>query len=65
VALMLRGLAGQVQDLRREVDALRGLLEGGAAVEERDEDETIRVPMRRFVPGRPREASIEQLRRTS
>jgi hypothetical protein len=65
VALMLRGLAGEVQDLRHEVAGLRRLLEGGAAVEEREEDETIRVQMRRFAQGRPRQASIEQLRRTS
>ena len=65
LALMIRGLAGEVQDLRREVRALRRAQEERVAVEETEGEEQIRVQQRRFVPGRPRLASIEQLRRTS
>ncbi|MFA6108262.1 MAG: zf-HC2 domain-containing protein [Candidatus Latescibacterota bacterium] len=65
LALMIRGLAGEVQDLRREVRALRRAQEERVAVEETEGEEPIRVQQRRFVPGRPRLASIEQLRRTS
>ena len=65
LALMLRGLASEVQDLRRTVDGLRRDLAEGEWTEEREEDEDIRVQTRRFGTGRPRQASIEQLRRTS
>ena len=71
LALMLRGLAGEVQDLRREMGALRRALETGetAPAEEREEDEDIQVRMQRFPAGLPasrqRPGSIEQLRRTS
>lgn len=69
LALMLRGLAGEVQDLRREVGALRRALETEELAEEREEDEDIQVRMQRFPAGLPasrqRSGSIEQLRRTS
>jgi anti-sigma factor RsiW len=65
LALMIRGLAGEVQDLRREVRSLRRAQEERVAAEEAEEEESIRVQQRRFVPGQPRLASIERLRRTS
>lgn len=65
LALMIRGLAGEVQDLRREVRALRRLQEEQTSVGEAEGEESIRVQQRRFVPGQPRLASIERLRRTS
>lgn len=64
LALMIRGLAGEVQDLRREVTTLRRELAVTEGVEEQEDDEDIRLRRRRFTT-RPREASIEQLRRTS
>ena len=64
LALMLRGLAGQVHDLQREVSALRRQVAEGGGTEEREEED-IRVQTRRFAGGRPRAASIEQLRRSS
>jgi len=72
VALMVKGLASEIQDLRRAVDALRRQLEqeewaeraAEAAEAEREYGE-IRVSRNPFRPtGRPREASIEQLRRS-
>lgn len=72
VALMVKGLASEIQDLRRAVDGLRRQLEQ-AEWEERAtevaelerEHGDIRVSANPFRPaGRPREASIEQLRRT-
>lgn len=65
LALMIRGLAGEMQDLRREVRALRRAQEERTAAGEAEGEEQIRVQQRRFAPGRPRLASIEQLRRTS
>jgi anti-sigma factor RsiW len=64
VALLLRGLAGQVQDLHHEVRALRRQVAEGAWSEDR-EPEDIRVTARAFAGGRSRQASIAQLRRTS
>ena len=64
LALMIRGLAGEVQDLRREVTTLRRELAVTEWAEEQESEEDIRLRGRRFT-ARPREASIEQLRRTS
>jgi len=64
LALMIRGLAGEVQDLRREVTTLRRDLAVTEWAEEPEDEEDIRLRGRRFT-ARPREASIEQLRRTS
>ncbi len=64
VALLLRGLAGQVQDLQQEVRALRRQVAEGGWSEDR-EPEDIRVATRAFAGGRSRQASIAQLRRTS
>lgn len=72
VALMVKGLASEIQDLRRTVEALRRQLEqaewaerGGEATEAEREYGEIRVSRNPFRPtGRPREASIEQLRRS-
>ncbi|MFC1526702.1 anti-sigma factor family protein [Candidatus Latescibacterota bacterium] len=72
VALMVKGLASEIQDLRRTVDALRLQLEQGEweerateVAESEREVGDIRVTTHRFRPtGRPREASIEQLRRS-
>ncbi len=71
VALMVKGLASEIHDLRRTVDGLRRQLEQAEWAErgaEMDEAEReygeIRVSASPFRPtGRPREASIEQLRR--
>ena len=65
VALMLRGLAGELQDLRRTVDTLRADLEESGWTEERDTGEEIRVSPRPFASGRLRPGSIEQFRRSS
>lgn len=72
VALMVKGLASEIHDLRRTVDGLRRQLEQaewaerGAEVAEADREYgEIRVSASPYRPmGRPREASIEQLRRT-
>jgi len=72
VALMVKGLASEIHDLRRTVDGLRRQLEQaewaerGAELEEEERDfGGIRVSSNPFRPtGRPREASIEHLRRT-
>ena len=72
VALMVKGLASEIQDLRRTVDGMRRQLEQAewaeraseAAEPEREYGE-IRVSRNPFrPPGQPREASIEQLRRS-
>ncbi len=65
LALMLRGLAGEVQDLRRTVDSLRREVEEGEWAEEREAGEEIRVPSRSFASGRLRSGSIEQFKRSS
>ena len=65
VALMVRGLAGELQDLRRTVDALRADLEESDWTEERETGEKIRVSPRPFATGRLRPGSIEQFRRSS
>ena len=65
LALMLRGLAGEVQDLRRTVDSLRREVEEGEWTEEREAGEEIRVPSRSFASGRLRSGSIEQFKRSS
>jgi len=64
LALMIRGLAGEVQDLRREVTTLRRELAVSEWEEEPEDEEDIRLRGRRFT-ARPREASIGQLKRTS
>jgi len=63
LALMLRGLAGQVQDLQRSVDEMRQDLDNTAEPE--PPRQGIRVRANPFVPGQPRESSIERLRRSS
>lgn len=72
LTLMVKGLAADVQDLRRTVDGLRHLLEQTAwpdpesgDVYGREEVADIRLRANPFRSGRPREASIEQLRRSS
>jgi len=50
LALMLRGLAGEVQDLRREVNALRRDLAEAEWAEERGVEEDIRVRAKPFYP---------------
>lgn len=71
LALMLRGLAAQVQDLQRSVDGLRQeMAEAEAETETWPADQApvhqgIRVRANPFVPGPPRESSIERLRRSS
>lgn len=61
LALMLRGLAGQVQDLQQSVDDLRRRLEETeqTAAEER---EHIQVPSNPYRSVRPRQSSVERLR---
>ena len=72
LALMIKGLASEIQDLRRSVDGLRRQVEQAEwGVEEREAEgygrlpDEIRVGPGRFRAGTPREASIEQLRRSS
>ena len=62
---MLRGMAGEMQDLRRTVDGLRREIEAGEWPQEREADEDIRVPSRTFAAGRQRPGSIEQKFRRS
>ena len=72
LTLLLKGLAAEVQDLRRTVDGLRRDLprdpQMGAPVDAtieaygRDSADSIRVRDNPFRPGVPREASIDQLR---
>lgn len=65
LALMMKGLAADVQQLRQVVDGLRRDLQaGGGAYPEAygTEPESIRVRSNPFRPGTPREASIDQLR---
>jgi anti-sigma factor RsiW len=63
LALMLRGLAGQVQDLQRSVDEIRQDL--FSAAEPEPLRQGIRVRANPFAPGQPRESSIERLRSSS
>ena len=63
LALMLRGLAGQVQDLQRSVDELRQDLDSAAEPEPLRQG--IRVRTNPFTPGQQRESSVERLRRSS
>ena len=65
LALMVRGLAGELQDLRRAVEALRSDLEESDWAEERETGDEIRVSPRPFASGRLRPGSIEQFRRSS
>jgi len=65
LALMLRGLAGEMQDLRQTVDGMRREMGEGEWDEEREADEDIRVPSRPFASGRQRPGSIEQFKRSS
>jgi hypothetical protein len=67
LALMLRGLAGQVQDLQRSVDGLRKDMEEAEVwpAEQAPVRQGIRVRANPFAPGQPRESSIERLRRRS
>ena len=69
LALMVKGLASEIQDLRRSVDALNQQAEeaewedrAAAQAQGRDVGD-IRVSSKSFRPRRPREASIDQLRR--
>ncbi len=63
LALMLRGLAAQVQDLQRSVDELRQ--DQDSAAEPEPLREGIRVRANPFAPGQRRESSIERLRQSS
>ena len=72
LALMIKGLASEIQDLRRSMDGLRRQVEQVEwGVEEREAEgygrlpDEIRVGPGRFEAGTPREASIEQFRRSS
>ncbi|MCC7265668.1 MAG: zf-HC2 domain-containing protein [Candidatus Latescibacteria bacterium] len=63
LALMLRGLAAQVQDLQRGLDELRQDL--GSAAEPETLRQGIRVRTNPFAPGPPRESSVARLVRRS
>lgn len=70
LTLMVKGLASDMQDLRRTVDDLRRVVERAVTPEAGAEDiehgtEDIRIPTNPFRPGRPRDARIEALRRSS
>lgn len=74
LALMIRGLAGEVQDLKREMQGLRREVQGGEWTEEREAasgDIRVRssvvpeVPRRGNVENVPRRGNIEQFRRSS
>ncbi len=69
LALMLRGLAAQVQDLQRSVDGLRkDMAETEAWPADQEQGrQGIRMRINPFAPepGRVRESSIERLRRSS
>jgi hypothetical protein len=72
LTLIVKGLAGEVGDLRRTVEDLQRLIERTVRGEDeysesshRDPAEDIRVPVNPFRPGRPREARLDQLRRSS
>jgi len=71
LALMVKGLASEIQDLRRSVDVLNRQAEEAewedqaTAQAQGREVGDIRVRSTAFRPGRPREASIDQLRRSS
>lgn len=65
LALMMRGLAGEVQDLRREVQQLRSELAEGEWEEGREAvGGDIRVRST-IVTDRPRRGTVEQLRKFS
>ena len=62
LALMLRGLAGQVQDLQQSLEGLRRQI-GAAGIEIEEEREGIQVSSSGpYRSGRPRESSIQQLK---
>ena len=63
LALMLRGLAAQVQDLQRGLDELRQDLDSTA--ESELPRQGIRMRTNPFTPGQQRESSIERLRQSS
>lgn len=63
LALMLRGLAAQVQDLQRGLDELRQDL--GSTAEAEPLRQGIRVRANPFAPGPPRESSVARLVRRS
>ena len=71
LALMIKGLASEIQDLRRSVDGLRRQVEQAEWSEERELSQAhggtpeIRVSTGSFRTTRSREASMEQLRRSS
>ena len=66
VALMLRGLAGEVRDLRQAVDSLQRDLEEAGFTEEREAPAREReVRPSRYVAGRPHLGMIEEVRRSS
>lgn len=62
LALMLRGLAAQVQDLQRSVDGLRQQMTQAQSEPAAWDDESIQVPSGPYRSVRPRASSIEQLR---
>ncbi|MBI2505852.1 MAG: zf-HC2 domain-containing protein [Candidatus Latescibacteria bacterium] len=67
LALMLRGLAAQVQDLQRSVDGLRQDMEEAETwpADQGQVRQGIRVRANPFVPGPSRESSIERFRQSS
>jgi len=72
LALMIKGLASEIRDLHHTVDDLRRQVEQVEwGVDEREGEahgrrpDEIRVGRGRFKAGTPREASIEQFRRSS
>jgi anti-sigma factor RsiW len=69
LALMLRGLAAQVQDLQRSVDGLRqDMAEAEAEAWPASREQVrqgIRVRVNPLAPGQARESSIERLRQSS
>ena len=71
LALMIKGLASEVQDLRRSMEGLRRQVEQAEWSEEREPSQAhagtpeIRVSTGSFRTTRSREASMEQLRRSS
>ena len=62
LALMLRGLAGQVQELQRSVDDMRRQMEEGEWNAPQDERDVIQIPSGRYRAARPRAGSLEQLK---
>lgn len=62
LALMLRGLAGQVQELQRSVDEMRRQMEEGEWNAPQEERDVIQIPTGRYRAARPRAGSLEQLK---